>query len=104
MDVDGPRGLGDHGQAAEDGLVVPVLEPQPETARGDVGRGDGFRVVEEVFGRGRGRAAAVEGGDEAGAVEGEGEVEVLLCVCDGGHAQACAGGVLEVGAHVDYVC
>lgn len=50
---------------------------------------------------GRGvRARTVYGGEEAGAVEGEGEVEVEFVVSDGGEAQTGFGGVLEVGAHV----
>lgn len=46
------------------------------------------------------RAGAVYGGEEAGAVQGEGEVEVELAVFHGGYAQAGFGGVLEVRAHV----
>lgn len=45
-------------------------------------------------------ARAVDGGEEAGAVQGEGEVQVVFVVGDGGEAEAGFGGVLEVGAHV----
>lgn len=49
------------------------------------------------------RAGAVDGGEEAGAVEGEGEVQVVFCAGDGCEAEAGFGCVLEVGAHVCYV-
>lgn len=53
-----------------------------------------------MLGRGGLRAGAVDGREEAGAVQGEGEVQVVFCVWDGGEAEAGFGGVLEVGAHV----
>lgn len=53
-----------------------------------------------MFGRGGVRAGAVDGGEEAGSVEGEGEVQVVLVGGDGGEAEAGFGCVLEVGAHV----
>lgn len=46
------------------------------------------------------RAAARDGRDVAGAVEGEGEAKVVPAVGDGGEGQAGARGVLEVGAGV----
>lgn len=103
-DVDGSLRLSDHADTLEDGLVVPVLEADPEAAGGHVGGGDGFRGLGHLL-RGRGRAAAaVEGGEEACALQGEGEVEVVLGVYDGGHAEAGAGGILKVRARVDHVC
>lgn len=103
-DVDGSLRLSDHADTLEDGLVVPVLEADPEAAGCHVGGGDGFRGLGHLL-RGRGRgAAAVEGGEEACALQGEGEVEVVLGVYDGGHAEAGAGGILEVRARVDSVC
>lgn len=53
-----------------------------------------------MLGRGRLGAGAVDGREEAGAVQGEGEVQVVFVAWDGGEAEAGLGGVLEVGAHV----
>lgn len=53
-----------------------------------------------MLGGGGLRARAVDGREETGAVQGEGEVQVVFGVCDGGEAEAGFGGVLEVGAHV----
>ena len=52
------------------------------------------------LGSGDGGPAAVDAGEEAGAVEGEGEVQVILCGGDRGEAEFGLGGVLEVRAHV----
>lgn len=49
------------------------------------------------------RACAVYGGEEAGSLEGDGEVEVVFIGGNGCEAEAGFGGVLEVGAHVCYV-
>lgn len=73
LDGDGPLGAVDVGHLAQDGLVVPVFEAEPEAACGNVGVGGRGRRLGELLRRRGVRASAVDGGDEAGAVQGEGE-------------------------------
>lgn len=102
---DGALWLGDALDVAHDGLVVNVLEAEPQAARGDVARGDGLGFGgEELLRLGRVGPAAGDGGDEARAVEGEGEEEVVFVVGERGEAEARARGVLQVCAGVDYTC
>lgn len=50
------------------------------------------------------RAAAGDGGEEAGSVQGQHQVEVVFRVGEGGEAEAGSRGVLEMRAGVVYCC
>lgn len=50
------------------------------------------------------RAASSDGGEEAGSVQGQHQVQVVFGVGEGGEAKAGARGVLQVRAGVVYCC
>lgn len=104
VEVDGALGRADGLDVAHDGLAGRVLEAEPEAAGGDVGRGDGLGLEgEELLGRRRLGPGAGDARDEAGAVHGEREREVVLYVGDRGEPEPGARRVLQVGAGVGYV-
>lgn len=72
----GTRGLCDALDTVHKGLVVDVLEAQPEAARGDVGSGDRFGGRgEQGLQRRRCGPTTCDAGYEASAVQSDGEIE-----------------------------
>lgn len=100
--------LADHADLSKDGLVLPVLQTQPETSGRNVIAGDGLDTLslvascgesEDRVCRGRSRASADDGGDVARVLQGLAELQVEVAVGDGGKTQAGLGGIVQVGAH-----
>lgn len=106
--MDPAGGLADHLHLAQDGLVLPVLQTQPEATGGDIvpsNRLDTLNFVvcggmaEYRMRRRRCRASAHNGGDVAGVLEGLAQLQVEVAVGDRGETQAGLGGIVQVGAH-----
>lgn len=95
---DALAGARDQRHAAEHGLVVKVLERQPQAARSDVGLRRG-RVL--VVGAGDG--AARDGRQEALVLQAQHQGQHQLGVRHRRQAQALLGAVLQVRAHVRQV-
>lgn len=85
------RQLGEDGLAA---VVDAVLEADPQALLGHVGGGQGGGLVGgDGLGVGRVRAAPRDEGEEAGPLQGQRDLHVVLGVREGGHAEARARGV-----------
>lgn len=98
---DGPRRLADDLEGLHDGLVVAVLEPDPQALPGHGRRAQGLGLVGGERGRVRRHGPAPRHeGEEAGALQAEEEGEVAGVPGRRRQAQARLGGVLEVGAQV----
>lgn len=101
-------GLADHLHLAQDGLVLPVLQTQPEATGGDIVPSNRLNtlnfvvcsgVAEDRMRRRRCRASAHDGGDVAGVLKGQAQLQVEIAVGDRGKTQAGLSGVVQVGAH-----
>lgn len=95
--------LADHTNLSKDGLVLPVLQTQPETSRRNIVAGDGLHAFSLIAScgksenrvcRGRSRASADDGGDVARVLQGLAELQVEVAVGDGGKTQAGLGGIV----------
>ncbi len=94
---------GDGGHGGEDGVVVGVLEAQPQTLAGGVGGRQGLGLEGADGGEvGRVRAAARHERQVARAVHRQRHAEVVLRVRDRGQPETGAGRVLQMRGHLDY--
>lgn len=97
----GPRRSADHLEALHDGLVVAVLEADPQPLARDRRCVQGLGLVRAEGGRvGRHGAAAGDEGEEARPLQGEEERQVRGVPRGAGEAEVRLGGVLQVGGEV----